>query len=440
MTKRIGIRRDDKNQWEARVPLTPKQVAYLKREHGIETWIQPSEIRTFPDDAYREAGAEVREDISDCPVTFGVKEMPASMFEASKCYVFFAHVIKGQPYNMDMLQHMMDTGGHLVDYERIVDEHNRRLIFFGRFAGMAGMMDSLWLMGQRLQAEGIENPLSAIKQTYAYDGWVEMQKALADVSEVINEQGLPEALTPMVCGIVGDGNVSRGAQEVLSCLPHINITPAELLKLEESGEYSKKHIYQVVFQEEDWLAHKDDSVAFERQAYYGEPAAYKSTFNRYLPSLDMLINAIYWDPTGPRLIEREAFRKWWLEAPRSLRVIGDLSCDIGGGVELTEKATQIDNPSFIYHPKSDSFEDGVYGEEAGPSILAVDNLPCEMPKDASEQFGEMLLPFVAGMVDADFSKDLEETGLPEPIQRALIVKGGELMPAYHYLREYLPKK
>ncbi|MEN8223282.1 MAG: hypothetical protein ABFR36_08490, partial [Acidobacteriota bacterium] len=169
MAKVIGIRREDKNEWERRVPLTPEAVRILIDKFGIRTIVQPSDLRVFKDEEYINAGAEINESLSEADTIFAVKEVPISFFEEGKTYVFFSHTIKGQSYNMDLLRAMMEKKINLIDYERIVDEKNRRLIFFGKYAGLAGMVETLHGMGQKLKLQGFDTPLEKIKQAYSYN-------------------------------------------------------------------------------------------------------------------------------------------------------------------------------------------------------------------------------------------------------------------------------
>ncbi|MDY7041954.1 MAG: hypothetical protein SVX38_13945, partial [Chloroflexota bacterium] len=185
MSARIGVRREDKSRWERRVPVIPEHAAELREEHGVEVWLQPSDIRVFSEEEYAQAGARVQEDISSCPVIFAVKEIPDYFFEPGKTYVFFSHTVKGQQYNMPMLRKMLSLGCTLIDYEKVTDERGRRLIFFGRHAGLAGMIDALWTLGQRLNWEGIANPFTEILQTYRYESLAEAQQAVTRAGEAI---------------------------------------------------------------------------------------------------------------------------------------------------------------------------------------------------------------------------------------------------------------
>ena len=162
----IGIRRADKNKWEKRTPLIPDDLKYLKQKYGIQTLVQPSEIRAYTNDQYSAAGAEVVEDIQSANTIFAVKEIPLHFYREGKTYIFFSHTIKGQSYNMPLLKKMMELKCNLIDYERIVDESNKRLIFFGKYAGIAGMVETLHALGQKLKLKGYKTPFEKIKQAY----------------------------------------------------------------------------------------------------------------------------------------------------------------------------------------------------------------------------------------------------------------------------------
>jgi len=248
MSIALGIRREDKNRWEQRVPLTPQHVLELKKTHGIETFIQPSDIRVFSEDDYRKVGAHVQDSLAPSSVIFAVKEIPEDLFEKGKTYVFFSHTIKGQEHNMPMLKKMMEMGCTLIDYESIVDAKGKRLIFFGRFAGLAGMVDTLWTFGQRLKWEHIDSPFNKIKQTIHYKDLQDIKKHFTSVGKDIKTKGLPQVLTPLIIGFAGYGNVSIGAQEILDILPVKEIKPEEIDSIYKTP--SNKVIYKVVFKEE----------------------------------------------------------------------------------------------------------------------------------------------------------------------------------------------
>jgi len=288
---RIGIRREDKNEWEARVPLTPDAVRELIGG-GVEVWLQPSRIRTFPDEAYSEIGAVISEDLSSCPVVVAVKEMPADFFEPEGTYLFFSHTIKGQPYNMPMLRRLMELECQLLDYEVVTDDDGRRLIFFGNYAGLAGMINSLWSLGRRLEWEGKPSALGDIKQAYKYDNLEEAKSQIAEIGKRIASEGIPAEVAPLICGFAGYGNVSQGAQEIFDLLPNEEIAPSEMADVASSAGSEVKKLYKVVFKEEHLVEPVDASTTFELQDYYDHPEKYRAQFEKYLPHLTVLVCCI----------------------------------------------------------------------------------------------------------------------------------------------------
>ncbi|MCD6101629.1 MAG: hypothetical protein J7J77_01055, partial [Candidatus Cloacimonetes bacterium] len=364
------------------------------------------------------------------------KEIPESFFLPNKTYVFFSHVIKGQSYNMPMLQKMLDLDCNLIDYEKIVNDNNRRLIFFGRHAGIAGMIDTLWAFGQRLKYENISDHFKEIKKAYQYKSLKEAKDVLKEIGWKIQNDGIPETLTPLVCGITGYGNVSNGAQEILDELPIIEISPSQLLNLNQIKSISRNHIYKVIFKEEHLVMPKEENKEFELQNYYENPQDYKSQFEKYIPHLSMLVNCIYWTPQCPRFVTKENLKSLYLkDENQKLKVIGDISCDINGSIEFTTKVTEPDNPTFVYDPINDRVYDGIEGK--GVVVLARDNLPCEIPRESSIFFSNELINFVPQIVNAHRSGSLDKNALPLPIQKALIVYKGELTKDFEYLKEYL---
>ncbi len=395
-----------------------------------------SPIRVFENDDYAQAGAQVQEDLSAAEVVLAVKEIPLNLLEPNKTYLFFSHTIKGQSYNMPLLQKLIDLNCQLIDYERIVDEHNRRLIFFGRHAGLAGMIDTLYTLGQRLQAEGLDTPFAQVRISYEYGDLPAAQKAIRAVGQRIAEEGLPGQLTPFVIGVAGYGNVSRGAQEILDLLPTQTITPEQLLTLTSEAEWERNVIYKVVFKEIDTVTPIDTGRPFDLQEFFRQPGRYQSSFDRYLPHLSVLVNCIYWGNASPRLLTKETARQMYGgESRPKLRVIGDISCDIEGGIEVTVEATSPDAPAFVWNPATDMAIEGVVGP--GPVVMAVDNLPCELPAEASADFGDALAPFLPALAACDFSVDFAACALPPELKRATIVYHGQLTPDYQYLAQYL---
>ncbi len=435
MPKRIGIRREDKSIWERRTPIIPDDARELMEKHGLEVVVQPSEIRVFKDEEYASVGARVQEDLSECDAIFAVKEVPPHLLLPGKTYVYFAHVIKGQPYNMPMLKRLLELGCVLIDYEKVTDEKGRRLIFFGRHAGWAGMLDTLWALGQRLEWEGTPNPFSAIHQAHDYPNLAAGQQAVREVGERIRREGLPEGIPPLVVGFAGYGNVSRGAQEIFDLLPFQEVAPPDLAALFE-GKPDPHTLYKVVFKEEHTVEPVSPQDRFQLQDYYDHPEKYRSRFATYLPYLTVLINAIYWEPKYPRLVTKADLRKLFEGPGRPrLRVIGDISCDVEGAIECTVRCTEPGDPVYVYNPLSGETTDGYEGE--GVVVLAVDILPSQLPREASEYFSHVLKEYVPAIAEADYSVPFEELALPPEIKRAVIAYQGELTPGYRYLERYL---
>ncbi len=435
MLATTGIRHEDKYAMERRTPVTPMHCRRLIEKDGLKIVAQSSPKRAFSDDAYRESGATVQEDLSNCDVIFGVKEIPEEAFEAGKTYVFFSHVIKGQPYNMPMLKKMMEKGCNLIDYECIVDEQGKRLIFFGRFAGLAGMINSLWSLGERLREYGYtDNPFLSVKQSCNYGSLDEAKEAVAAVGQRIAREGLPDALTPLTIGFTGYGNVSQGAQEIADLLPVREITPQQLKELEKTGDVSGHTIYKVVFKEED-ISRRKDGKTFVLQDYYDNPDQYENAFEQYIPHLSVLMNCMYWDDRYPRIVTKDYLKKLYEGGNPKLTVIGDITCDPDGSIECTHQGTPIEDPVFVYNPDTGKPAMGFKGK--GILVMAVDILPSELPRDSSMAFADALFPFVTPIAGADFSAPFEEIRLPDPIKKALILHRGKLTPDYTYIQEYL---
>jgi alpha-aminoadipic semialdehyde synthase len=431
MSAIIGIRREDKNKWERRVPLVPADMSDLQTKRGVRVLVQPSGVRVCTDDEYRSAAVEVNENLCPAWVILAIKEIPAHLLLPGKTYVFFAHVAKGQPHNMPMLRRLMELGCSLVDYEKITDEQKRRLIFFGRHAGYAGMIETLRCLGQRLAVSGVSTPLAQVRPAFEYR---DLTEAKAHITALGDEIGHQAGARPLIFGFSGYGNVSTGAQEVFDCLKPVEVAVADLSAA--ASRAAGPRPVKVVFREEDMAERKESSIPFNLAEYYEHPERYEGCFEKYLPHLDVLVNCIYWDARYPRLITRDWARNNYLPgcAPR-LKVIGDISCDIEGSVELTVKATEPDDPCYVYLPEQDAIRDGVEGN--GPVIMAIDNLPCEIPRESSQYFSSVLREMVVPLVHADWQVPFEMLDLPPCLKRAVIVHRGRLTPDYQYIQQHL---
>jgi len=434
----IGIRKEDKDLSERRAPLSPLQVKRLIDEHGIEVHLEKSETRVFINDEYKNAGAILEDELTNCNIIFGVKEVPVNRIQPNQSYCFFSHTIKGQSHNMEMLKHILQVKATLFDYERIVNDEGKRLIFFSRFAGCAGMINTIWALGQRLLWEGYDSPFTKVKRAYKYDSLSEAKEEIKLLGEMILEKGLKTDYLPLVVGFAGYGNVSLGAQEIFDQLPHTSIRPSELKEVINREGQQQHQLYKVIFKEEDLVEPKIPQQTFDLSDYYTHPKNYHSIFEDYLPHLTILVNAIYWEPKFPRLVTKIFCEEYYKKNTRpKLKVIGDITCDIDGSIECTVEATAVDNPVYVYDPFSYKINYGVEG--TGPVVLALDRLPNEFAKESTDAFGDALLPFIPDLANADFSQPFEMLDIPKEFKIAVIAHGGFLTPNFYYLKKFLIK-
>lgn len=434
MNKKIGIRHEDKYLMERRVAIIPRHVKRLIKEQGLEFLVEESPKRIFTKGEFLEAGAQIVTDLDPAPVIIGVKEMPIDFFQEGKTYMFFSHVIKGQPYNMPMLKRMMEKKVSLIDYERVVDETGKRLIFFGKYAGLAGMINSLWSLGQRLKELGTETPFLRIQQAHRYSSLEEARQVISQVGQEIAEKGLPESITPLTIGFTGYGNVSNGAQEIAGLLPVKEISPEELVQLTQRKALPGNVVYKVVFKE--WnLSKRKDGGEFDLADYYSSPADFTGDFEHYIPHLSVLMNCMYWDDRYPRIVTRDSLDALFAGGIPKLTVIGDITCDPDGSIEITHKGTEIEDPVFVYNPATRMPSMGFKGP--GLLVMAVDILPSELPRESSIAFSNALFNYIKPIATADYTRDFESLDLPNPIKKAMILHKGKLTPDYTYMEKYL---
>ncbi len=432
----LGIRREDKNAWERRVPVTPETVRRLVSDHGIAVEVEHFPRRVFSDAAFADAGATLVDDCFGADLVVAVKEIPAALFRPGGTYLFFSHTVKGQPANMPMLRRLVEQRCTLLDYERVVDAQGRRLIFFSWFAGAAGLIDTLAAVGPRYRWLGHANPFEAIRPAHAYVDLQDACRAIGEVGDRIRADGLPAALSPFVVGIAGYGNVSQGAQHVLACLPVEEVLPSDLPRIRALAGAPRDRLFKVVFREEHTVESIEAGAPFVLEEYVRHPERYRSVFGRHLEHLDVLVNGVYWTPAYPRLVSLELLRRRATgDRPLRLQVIGDISCDIGGSVECCVKATGSDAPCYVWDPIAGQARDGVEGP--GVVVMAVDNLPCELPREAAETFSRALEPFLPALVRADYDVPTEALALPPEFRRALVLHRGEFTPEFRYMADYL---
>lgn len=434
--KTLLIRAEDKNRWERRAPLVPQDLREIINETGAGAFVEKSEKRVFSEDQYTAAGAGSCVGMADGDVILGVKEIPVEKILENKTYVFFSHTVKGQKDNMPLLKRIIDTGSTLVDYERITDDEGRRLIYFGPYAGHAGTLDILSLMGEHWSEKGLATPFADLRRAHQYDSVEAACKHLEEIGGRIQKDGLPRQLCPFTIGILGYGNVSGGAQHIFDCLPTERIAADAVNDRVRRDQGNRHTLYLTVFKEQDLVRPKADGAVFDLQEYYDHPERYESRFDRFLPSFTLLVNAVYWEKRYPRFVTWAGLKRLAEATPTpKLNAIADISCDIRGSIECNVKSTDSDMPAYRVDPAAGTVEDGHLGE--GIVLLAVDNLPCELPRDSSSFFSSQFRPFVPGLLSADYGRSLDDAGLPPEIKRAVIVYNGRLTRDYEYLNRYL---
>lgn len=430
----IGLRFEDKYTMERRVALVPEHVKILHNQ-GLEFEVRKSAKRIFSDSEYQDAGATIVDRIPEADIILGVKEMPINYFKENKTYLFFSHTIKGQEYNMPLLRNMMERKINMIDYERITDESGKRLIFFGRFAGLAGMLNSLWSAGQRWKELGISTPFLKLQQTHHYSSLEEAKAMVMEIASDIKKNGLPPEIQPIVVGFTGYGNVSNGAQEIIDILHAEQISPAQLLEFSKNGFPDNKLIYKVVFKESDLSTPLEKDKEFQLQEYYNHPELYKNQFEKYVPHLTILMNCMYWNDKYPVIVSKDYLETLFTGGVPKLLVIGDVTCDPDGSIECTHKGTEIEDPVFVYNPITRQPAMGFKGD--GVLVMAVDILPSELPRESSQTFSDALLGFIPELAASDFNVPFAELKIPAPLKRGMILFHGELTPDYLYLNEFI---
>lgn len=400
---RIGILREGKIPVDKRVPITPEQAVEIENRYPhVEVYVQQSHIRCFPDAEYEEKGLKIVDSLEQCDILFGVKEVPAPSLLPEKTYFFFSHTIKKQDYNKKLLQAMLEKNVKLVDYEILTDIDGQRIIAFGRWAGIVGAYNGIWTYGRRY------NLFHLRRAKDCFD--------LEDLKTEFDKVKLP----PIKVVLTGGGRVAKGAMEVLIGMNIRRVTPAAFL--------TQNFDYPVFAQlsSRDYNIHKEGKE-FNRGEFYSHPQHFDSDFVKFAREADILLAAAYWDPQAPVLFKREDA----IKSDFSIHIVADITCDIEGSIPSTKKPCTIENPVYDYDPTQDKVEPA-FSEEGNISVMAIDNLPCELPRDASTDFGNMLLENVLPHLLGN-----DEQGI---IRKATIAEGGQLTSRYSYLQEWVANK
>lgn len=429
----VGILRETK-QGERRAPLVPDDVNWLLQK-GIKVEVESSPQRIFKDNTYRASGAKVIKRIKEADVVLGIKEPCLDLLHPAKIYMFFSHTIKGQAENMSLLAGCLKKKITLIDYERIVDAEGRRLVYFGRFAGICGLVDSLYYFGQKMKKRGIKKqPFSLLSPCYRYGSLKEIKQAISKVLHYIQSKGFDKRLAPFIIGITGHGHVSQGVQEILELFNPQELYPRDMLESIRHEKGINKKIFKIVFLREEKIRLKTGK-GFYFEEYLDHPERFESNLDLYLPYLNILVHTSYWDKRFPRIVTKRMINRLSKKKPFRLEFIADISCDINGSIELTYKPTTSANPTFTYEPEKRAFSDGTKGK--GITILAIDNLPSELPRDASIEFGGILRDYVYQLAVHGVKDVSNHVALPSEIRRAVITQGGRLRKDFSYLKKFL---
>ena len=395
---KFGIIKERKNPPDRRVVFTPMELVRLKTEHpGVQIKVESSDIRVFSDQQYKDFGIEVVDDVADCDVLFGVKEVPITALIPNKKYFFFSHTIKKQLHNQQLLKAVLDKKIDLYDHETIVDANNKRLIGFGRYAGIVGAYNGI-------RAFGIKFELFNLPKANTLE-------SKSDLISKLRRSVLP----PIKIVVTGHGKVGNGAKEILDAMKIKQVTIENFL--------SKTYAEPVYVQLDvlDYNKRKDGKPS-DKNDFYNNPTNYTSNFERFTKVSDIFMAGHFYANDAPEILSRQML----MANDCKIKVVADISCDVYGPIACTIKATTIAEPLFGYLPIENKEVDVFH--PAAIVVMSIDNLPCELPKDASEGFGEM---FMEHVVPAFFNGDRD--GI---LQRAKITENGKLTKRFEYLQDY----
>lgn len=446
----IAIRREDASIWERRAPLAPNHVRKLVRQ-GVKVLVQPSNRRAYPLQAYVNAGAIIQEDISEAPVIIGVKQVPVESLLPDKTYCFFSHTIKAQEDNMQLLDACLERRIRLIDYEKMVSQ-NQRVVAFGRFAGIAGFINILHGLGLRLLALGHHTPFMHIGPAHNYRNSGMAAQAVRDCGYEIALNRMPKSIGPMTFVFTGSGNVSQGAQEMFHNLPYEYVDPKDLPQVSHMGNTTK--VYASVARRDDHLVRKEGG-GFDPDEYETHPERYYSSFaSNIAPFASVIINGIYWAPNSPRLITIPDAKRLlkappdtpWIQTstgspalPHRLLAICDISADPGGSIEFMDECTTIDTPFCLYDAANHRQIDNTF---SGPGVLmcSIDNMPTQIPLEATDAFGDMLYPYMSSIIRSDATVSFEEEKFDPVVESAVICSNGTLTPSFQYIKTLRDQK
>jgi saccharopine dehydrogenase (NAD+, L-lysine-forming) len=400
-TLKVGILRETRNPPDRRVPLTPPQIIALQELYPmVEFFVQPSDSRCYSDEEYDYLDIPLKEDLRDCDLLLGVKEIDKRTFIPEKTYLFFAHVAKKQLHNREMFLEMVSKKIRLIDFEYLTTEQGQRVVAFGRHAGIVGAYNGL-------RARGIKTNKFKLKPAYQCKDLEEMWAGLRLIQF---KPGLKILVT-------GEGRVSQGVMETLSICNMVQVSPEDFL----NREFDVPVVCKIG--PSHYTRHKK-GLPFRFSDFVNNPGDYESAFLPYTRVTDILMTGHFWDPCSPVFFKREDMQK----PEFKISIIADISCDINGPIPSTIRATTIADPFYSYNPYL-GIEEPAFSHPSNITVMATDNLPGELPRDASADFGKQLMQSVL--------HDLITNPASPVIKRATIIDGGKLTPAFSYLEDYL---
>ncbi|WP_018476107.1 NAD(P)-dependent oxidoreductase [Pontibacter roseus] len=396
---KIGIIKEGKIPVDKRVPLTPKKCVEAMQEFPYaELVVQPSEVRCFTDQEYEELGISMQQDLSDCQVLMGVKEVPIDQLIPNKTYFFFSHTIKKQPHNAKLLRAILDKNITLIDYELLTNDKGQRVVAFGRYAGIVGAYNGILTYGRKWK-------LFDLKPAYQCHEMEDMQEEYFKVK-----------LPPIKIAVTGGGRVAGGAMEVLDKMEIRKVSVFDYLyKQFNEPVYAQLHSGD--------YNNRPDVEVWDSPDFYAHPELYQSTFRKFTKVTDLLMACAYWDPNAPKLFTEEDTR----QPDFKIDTIADITCDVDGSIPTTKRSTTIIDPAYDYNPETGELEPA-FSRKENITVMAVDNLPCELPRNASRDFGRNIIDYVFPQI---FNND--KGGM---LERATIARGGELTEKYRYLQGY----
>ena len=399
---KIAIIREEKLPRDTRTPITPSQAKdIIEKYPEVEIYCQSSDIRCYSDHEYLNNGIQVVEDISHCDIFLGVKEVKIESLVPGKTYLFFSHTIKKQPYNRGLLQKVIDKKIRLIDYECLVNEKGIRIIAFGRWAGIVGAYNALWTYGKKYDAYNLKRAFQCHNLNEVFD-------------ELMNVN-----LPPIKILITGNGRVSNGGLEILEAAGIKKIDPEQYL-----FQQFEEPVYTQI--DVDIYTKRKDGKPFEFEHFFKNPEQYKSNFKTFYKTTDLLIMAAYWDPKAPRLFELDDIK----DNAFKIRVIADITCDIDGSIPTTTRPSTIEEPVFDVD-LIDFAEKVAFSDEDHVSVMSIDNLPNELPRDASESFGAQMIEHVLPELLKSYDRPM--------IKNATITEHGDLTDRFEYLRDFVSK-